>query len=252
MSTSSSPLADAGYALGPLDGRYRAAVAPLVEHLSEAALNRERLRVEVEWLVHLTARGAVPGRARPHRARRPRSCGPSSTGSAPQTVAEMAEIERETVHDVKAVEVVAAPPPGGTTSAADWPSWCTSASPARTSTTSPTPSWCAARCARCGCPPRGPCTPSWWSWRTRPPTPPMLARTHGQPATPTTLGKELAVTRARGSTASSARVEGAEALGKLNGATGTYAAHVVAVPDDGLAGRLAARSSRAWGWSGTR
>ena len=41
-------------ALGALDGRYRAAVAPLVDHLSEAALNRERVRVEIEWLIHLT------------------------------------------------------------------------------------------------------------------------------------------------------------------------------------------------------
>ena len=41
-------------ALGALDGRYRAAVAPLVDHLSEPALNRERVRVEVEWLIHLT------------------------------------------------------------------------------------------------------------------------------------------------------------------------------------------------------
>ena len=46
---------------GPLDGRYRQAVAPLAQHLSEAALNRERLRVEVEWLVHLAATRAVPG-----------------------------------------------------------------------------------------------------------------------------------------------------------------------------------------------
>src|SRR6478735_2423047 len=48
-------------ALGALDGRYRAAVAPLVDHLSEAALNRERVRVEVEWLIHLTGSGVVPG-----------------------------------------------------------------------------------------------------------------------------------------------------------------------------------------------
>src|SRR5690554_7937768 len=48
-------------ALGALDGRYRAAVAPLVDHLSEAALNRERLHVEVEWLIHLTAQQVVPG-----------------------------------------------------------------------------------------------------------------------------------------------------------------------------------------------
>ena len=48
-------------ALGPLDGRYRDAVAPLVDHLSEAALNRERVHVEVEWLIHLTSHHVVPG-----------------------------------------------------------------------------------------------------------------------------------------------------------------------------------------------
>ena len=59
---------------------------------------------------------------------------------------------------------------------------------------------------------------------------PMLAHTHGQPATPTTLGKELAVlaTRLRRQLR---RVGHAEYLGKLNGATGTYGAHLAAVPD---------------------
>ncbi len=58
---------------------------------------------------------------------------------------------------------------------------------------------------------------------------PMLARTHGQPATPTTLGKEVAVL-ARRLDRQLRRVEGAEYLGKLNGATGTYGAHLAAVP----------------------
>ncbi len=48
-------------ALGPLDGRYRSTVAPLVDHLSEPALNRVRLHVEVEWFIHLCATDAVPG-----------------------------------------------------------------------------------------------------------------------------------------------------------------------------------------------
>ena len=47
-------------ALGALDGRYRTTVAPLVDHLSEAALNRERVHVEVEWLIHLTTGQIVP------------------------------------------------------------------------------------------------------------------------------------------------------------------------------------------------
>jgi adenylosuccinate lyase len=57
----------------------------------------------------------------------------------------------------------------------------------------------------------------------------MLSRTHGQPASPTTLGKELAnvvqrLRRAR------ARIEAVPLLGKMNGATGNYHAHTVAYP----------------------
>ena len=48
-------------ALTPLDGRYRAQVAPLVDHLSEAALNRSRLAVETEWVIHLLDTEAIPG-----------------------------------------------------------------------------------------------------------------------------------------------------------------------------------------------
>lgn len=58
-----TPLAELSppVALGALDGRYRGAVAPLVDHLSEAALNRARLHVEVEWLIHLVTQDVVPG-----------------------------------------------------------------------------------------------------------------------------------------------------------------------------------------------
>ena len=47
-------------ALGALDGRYRPAVAPLIDHLSEAALNRNRLHVEIEWFIHLCAGRVLP------------------------------------------------------------------------------------------------------------------------------------------------------------------------------------------------
>ena len=40
-------------ALTPLDGRYHQQPAPLVEYLSEPALKRERMRVEVEWMILL-------------------------------------------------------------------------------------------------------------------------------------------------------------------------------------------------------
>jgi adenylosuccinate lyase len=61
---------------------------------------------------------------------------------------------------------------------------------------------------------------------------PMLARTHGQPATPTTFGKEMAVYAARlGRALGRLREASAGLSGKLAGASGTYAAHVAAYPD---------------------
>ena len=59
---------------------------------------------------------------------------------------------------------------------------------------------------------------------------PMLSRTHGQPASPTTLGKEMANIAARLIRAR-ARVEGVELLAKFNGAVGNYNAHLSAYPD---------------------
>jgi adenylosuccinate lyase len=58
----------------------------------------------------------------------------------------------------------------------------------------------------------------------------MLARTHGQPATPTTLGKEIAVFVARLRRAQTALSE-VQLTGKLNGATGTFGAHAAALPN---------------------
>ena len=95
--------ADPPVALGALDGRYRPVVAPLVDFLSEAALNRMRVRVEVEWLIHLTDHKVVPG---------VRHLTDDEKGAlrrivsefGPAQVDELAAIERETVHDVKAVE----------------------------------------------------------------------------------------------------------------------------------------------------
>ncbi len=59
---------------------------------------------------------------------------------------------------------------------------------------------------------------------------PMLSRTHGQPASPTTLGKEIANVVARLRRAA-ARIEAVEILGKMNGAVGNYNAHLSAYPE---------------------
>src|SRR5664280_2136556 len=98
-------LADASppIALGALDGRYRPAVASLVDHLSEAALNRERIRVEVGWLIHLTTGQIVPN-VRTLTADEQTRLLAVVEDFGPRDVAELAELERETAHDVKAVE----------------------------------------------------------------------------------------------------------------------------------------------------
>ena len=59
---------------------------------------------------------------------------------------------------------------------------------------------------------------------------PMMSRTHGQPASPTTLGKEIANVVAR-LTRSMDRIAAVQILGKMNGAVGNYNAHLSAYPD---------------------
>ena len=59
---------------------------------------------------------------------------------------------------------------------------------------------------------------------------PMLSRTHGQTASPTTVGKEIANVVARLVTARE-RIAGVRLLAKMNGAVGNYNAHLAAYPD---------------------
>ena len=222
-------------ALGPLDGRYRRTVAPLVDHLSEAALNRERVHVEVEWLIHLTTHGVVPGAPTPSDAEQA-YLRAVVTDFGAADVARLAELERTTVHDVKAVEyflkekIAAAPEVLGAgtvlPSVSELVHFCCTSEDINNLSYSLMV--------------RGAVRDVWLPAATGLVDDlaamardladvPLLALTHGQPATPTTLGKELAVLAHR-LRRQLRRVEGAEYLGKLNGATGTYGAHVVAVP----------------------
>ena len=223
--TDTSPFA--GAALGPLDGRYRPVVEPLVEHLSEPALNRERLRVEVAWLLHLTTRQVLPG-VRVPTADEVETLHAIADDFDASTVEQLRELERETVHDVKAVEYLLKQRMAGT-SLADLAEVvhfaCTSEDVnnlcyARLVRSAVREVWLPAATALAG-------QVAGLADRHR--TVPMLSRTHGQPATPTTMGKELAV-HAHRLDRQLRRVAAAEYLGKMNGATGTYAAHVAAVP----------------------
>ena len=229
-------------ALGPLDGRYRAVAAPLVNHLSEAALNRARLRVEVEWLIHLTDHGVLPGAPRLSDSEKAYLRGVVESFGAGE-IAELAEIEAVTRHDVKAVEYLlkrrldAAAQTPGVDAADGAPTvlpgvgeivhiFCTSEdinnlAYALTVRAAVQEIWLPAA--------RG-LVADLAALAREHADAAMLARTHGQSATPTTLGKELAVLAHR-LRRQVRRVEGADYLGKINGATGTFGAHVVSVPD---------------------
>ena len=215
-------------ALTPLDGRYRAQVSPLVDHLSEAALNRSRLVVETEWMIHLLDHGAIPGlRELTEDERTLLRAIPEDFGA--EGIAEHAEIERETVHDVKAVEYYIKRRLSGTSLeplAEVVHIYCTSEDINNLSYALMI---------------RGAVHEVWLpayealiaelaELAHATAEVPMLSRTHGQPATPTTLGKELAVFVHR-LRRQARRITADEMLGKINGATGTYAAHAISVPD---------------------
>ncbi|MBQ1444984.1 MAG: adenylosuccinate lyase [Renibacterium sp.] len=230
MPAASSPryrLAETQIALGPLDGRYRAAVAPLVDFLSEAALNRDRIAVEVEWLIHLTDQGVLPGTAGLSQTQKDQLRAIVDEFDV-DSVAELAEIEKTTVHDVKAVEYYIGRRLAGigieslkplvhfacTSEDINNLSYALGIKGAVENVWLPAARELSAKLR---------------AMATANRTVPMLSRTHGQPATPTTLGKELAVLAYR-LDRQLRRISEAEYLGKINGATGTYAAHYAAAP----------------------
>ena len=90
-------------ALSAIDGRYETSVAPLKEYLSEVALIRARVTVEVEWLIHLASESSLPAIRAMHadEIQLLRNLAGSVDNEA---AAGIKEIERTTNHDVKAVE----------------------------------------------------------------------------------------------------------------------------------------------------
>ncbi|MET0672769.1 MAG: adenylosuccinate lyase [Microbacterium pygmaeum] len=213
--------------LSPLDGRYAAAVGALAEYLSEAGLNRARVEVEVEWLITLTDRSLF---------------GTSPLSEADQErlralyfdfgqdeIDWLAAKEAVTRHDVKAVEYLVRDRLSalGLDAIAELTHFaCTSedinsASYALTVQRAVTRVWLPKLRAVIS-------TLRTMADELRDAA--MLARTHGQPATPTTMGKELAVFAYRLERVA-AQVEASDFLAKFSGATGTWSAHLAADPD---------------------
>ncbi len=213
--------------LSPLDGRYQPVVAELGKHLSEAALNRERVRIEVEWLLFLTGRsmfGTTPlSESQQTDLRR------FAADFGQAEINRLGELEAATRHDVKAVEYLVRSQlsASGLESLAELVHFaCTSEdinnlAYASTVRSAVKQVWLPAFQA---------VLTELRTHAVRHRSAAMLAHTHGQPATPTTMGKEIAVFVYRLDHIARA-IDAVDYLGKFSGATGTFSAHVAADPD---------------------
>ena len=216
-------------AVSPIDGRYAEKSAALRDIFSEYGLIRRRVEVEVRWLQRLASHSGIPEVA---------ALSADAAAVLDKIVsdfdinqaAQIKDIERETNHDVKAVEyfikqrIAGHPELDAVSEFVHFA--CTSEDINNLSH---------ALMLRDGM--RGVIHPALTSIRgtlralvTDFAAQPMLSRTHGQTASPTTVGKELANVVAR-MDRQLAALDTQAYLGKSNGAVGNYNAHVCAYPD---------------------
>ncbi len=225
MTTQLDPL----FALSPVDGRYASRGDILRPLLSEFGLIHARVEVEIRWLQALAATSGItelPGLTQAQSAALDAIIDDFSASDA----AAVKELERTTNHDVKAVEYFLQKRIGAidglshalpfihfscTSEDINNLSWSLMLDRAR---------------HRALLPAVDEVTDSLRQMAAALADAPMLSRTHGQAASPTTLGKEIANVVARLGRAR-ARVASVPMLGKMNGAVGNYNAHVVAYPD---------------------
>jgi len=216
-------------AVSPIDGRYGDKTADLREIFSEYGLIRHRLTVEVRWLQALARHPQIPEV-------------PALSAGATRLLEDLIEafsvadaqrvkaIERTTNHDVKAVEYYLKERIAGHPELAAVAEFVHFAC-----TSEDINNLCHALMIRAGrgqvlLPQVDAVIDGIRELAHRFADLPMLARTHGQPASPTTLGKEMAnvVDRLRDQRR---RIAGVELRGKINGAVGNFNAHLVAYPE---------------------
>jgi adenylosuccinate lyase len=219
-----SPLA----ALSPLDGRYAKATDPLRACFSEQALIRTRVRIELEWLQALAAERAIR-ELKPFSARTRRDFARLVDGFAERDAEHIKNIEAETNHDVKAIEYWLKSRLARNREAQRSLEFIHFACTSEDINNLAYALMLADSRAQVMLPRLDRLVEALRALAHRYAGAAMLSRTHGQPATPTTLGKEMAnfahrLARARG------RIAAVEALGKMNGAVGSYNAHLVAYP----------------------
>lgn len=215
--------------LSPIDGRYADKVEPLRAILSEYGLIRYRVLVEIRWLQALARESAI-AEVPPLSPEAQGVLENILTGFSVQDAERVKEIEKTTNHDVKAVEYFLKEKIAGNVELMAVSEFihfaCTSedinnlsyglmVKAARDEILLPELRKVIAAIREKAVEYAGQ---------------PMLSRTHGQSATPTTTGKEFANVAVR-LERQARQLEAVELLGKINGAVGNYNAHAVAYPE---------------------
>lgn len=225
MTDSLSPL----LAISPLDGRYRSKAEALAPYFSEFGLIRCRVIVEIRWLQALAACEGIPELA-PLRPAQSEALESIYRDFSLEDAQRVKDIESKTNHDVKAVEYFIKEKLKDSVDLAEHLEFvhfaCTSEDinnlayglmllEGRRDVLLPTAATVIASIEQLA--------------RSHA-TQPLLSRTHGQPASPTTVGKEMANVAYR-LRRQYQQIEATPLLGKINGAVGNYNAHLSAYPD---------------------
>jgi len=215
-------------ALSPLDGRYHSRLLPLREYFTELGLIRLRVQVEIEWLKALAGQpelGEIP------------SFSPTTIGRLEQLVAGFAAadgarvkaLEAETNHDVKAIEYFLRERLGADAEVLAASAFIHFACTSEDINNLSHALMLQRSREQVLLPKLGEVIDHLRATAHALADVSMLSRTHGQSASPTTLGKEIAnvvhrLVRAR------ERITNVRLTGKINGAVGNYNAHVAAYP----------------------
>jgi adenylosuccinate lyase len=216
-------------ALSPLDGRYAAKADALRPIFSEFGLMHRRVLVEVRWLLALGDHAGI-AEVPPFSAAARQFLTSLADGFSLHDAERVKTIERETNHDVKAIEYLLKQRSAGfaeveavkefihfacTSEDINNLSYSLMLKDAREQVLLPAIDKLLATLRRLA-----------HEFAAQP----MLSRTHGQTASPTTLGKEIANVAARVQRQRQ-QIADVELLGKINGAVGNYNAHVIAYPE---------------------
>jgi adenylosuccinate lyase len=216
-------------ALSPLDGRYHKQLEPLRACFSEAALFRHRVAIEIRWLLALADDPAI-AEIKPFSKDTTRALERLVEAFSVEDAAQVKAIEAEINHDVKAIEYWLKQRLAGNPEAARVAGFVHFACTSEDINNLAHALMLKDGRERVLLPALDRLIETLAGMARSLADAAMLSRTHGQPATPTTLGKELAnfthrLRRARRSIAA------VSLTGKINGAVGNYNAHVAAYPD---------------------